>query len=312
MEKLKAKHDHTLTDILKVLIFSLFLLIPGIMFLPSMLYFGFNHEANAPVKEVQVQENLKVDFNQRYYSNTNSTPVVLCGGVDCIYTNYTINLNGTMSTSSNNIAQRQSLELFKANHTYLVKCNVPSYMRLQQNFVGDNGNQQGCSVTNSTPLNRFKNYVDGHYSMYTVLNYSNTIIEIEDIVLKPMIFDLTDMGLENITNDEFNNLFNDNYYPYTESQEMILTVDGPTEQVVDITTQLEWNWEQIWQRPILSWTKYSILKQGLDAFTNVFGVLQTSYITNLIAYELIMVAIYIVIDIVISIFKWLTHLIGTK
>ena len=311
MEKLKAKHDHSLTDILKVLIFSLFLLIPGIMFLPSMLYFGFNHEANAPVKEVQVQENLKVDFNQKY-----------------ICTDYTYTRNGVTFTRN---AETQYICVYGTNDSLI---NYPQLIKISnqvQNhkyYFKYTGIKEGISwlwqVYNNDTFIANKNFwtpneyiyifndINANASSFVPYQATTNInINVEGRI---NIYDLTQMFGEGNEPSiaEFNALFPNSYYEYTESQEMILTVDGPTEQVIDITTQLEWNWEQIWQRPILSWTKYSILKQGLDAFTNVFGVLQTSYITNLIAYELIMVAIYIVIDIVISIFKWLTHLIGTK
>ena len=53
MEKLKAKHDHKLTDILKVMIFALFLILPGLIVLPSMLYYGVNKYATAPTEEIQ-------------------------------------------------------------------------------------------------------------------------------------------------------------------------------------------------------------------------------------------------------------------
>lgn len=311
MEKLKAKHDHSLTDILKVLIFSLFLLIPGIMFLPSMLYFGFNHEANAPVKEVQVQENLKVDFNQQL-NVRNFTQTF--NGIEYIVSQGRVTANGTSTARSN-------LQLYVTRPSSIDS----THKCLLKGITGGTDNTQYISLVyyynNSYVIYKtFKNetifYFPNNVDSFQVECVGAQVsgITLDNYTFEPQIFDLTQMFGEGNepTIAEFNALFPNSYYEYTESQEMILTVDGPTEQVVDITTQLEWNWEQIWQRPILSWTKYSILKQGLDAFTNIFGVLQTSYITNLIAYELIMVAIYIVIDIVISIFKWLTHLIGTK
>lgn len=61
MEKLKVKHDHTLTDIIKVGIFALFLILPILVFLPNCLYYGFNEHAT---NETTTQINYKYQSNE--------------------------------------------------------------------------------------------------------------------------------------------------------------------------------------------------------------------------------------------------------
>ena len=93
---------------------------------------------------------------------------------------------------------------------------------------------------------------------------------------------------------------------------LIESVDVQENVEMTITESMNRAWEHMWETPMFNWTNESVLKQGLDNFTGVFGVTDTSYFTNLIVYELNMVAIYVVIDLVITLFTWLTHLIGEK
>ena len=302
MEKLKAKHDHALTDILKVLIFILFLLIPGIMFLPSMLYFGFNEQANAPVKEVTITENIKLEhFNQLIVPNFQTTR-----------NNYYFTITKTNTTTEWVNQGNFNFNLTIGHKYYLKIANATSTNSLSSSYwlIGGNGPIIKPNTYPTGNVVTLNNNRDGNIGLVMTNDVPQGTVYTGYLNL----IDLTQIYGEGNepTLQQAESTFNNNYYNFGLDYSIYIEDYTTTEQVVDITTQLEWNWEQIWERPILSWTKYSILKQGLDAFTEVFGVTQTSYITNLIAYELIMVAIYIVIDIVISIFKWLTHLIGTK
>ena len=90
------------------------------------------------------------------------------------------------------------------------------------------------------------------------------------------------------------------------------------------TTTLEYNndtsivnamstaWQQTWQTPVLSWTGNQNFNFTIQAFTNVFGITQESYITNYLTYILTMTAIYIIFDIVLGVFKLITHVVNEK
>lgn len=320
MEKLKVKHDHSLTDILKVLIFAIVLLIPGFMFLPSMLYFGMNEQANAPTKEVQIVENIEVDFNQQI-KNGNFETTYNWYNVASAYGTFVVSDNTmyyTPTGQNGGFAQRPML--FKNGHQYLFNVNCINLVNNYSMLCYDDGyNRFACSskgiTAGTTGLINYittMNVEENSNIRFTLACTNNSNFgtsSFKDI----MIFDLTQMGLEDININTFLTMFPNEYYEQTYSRkEYYYNVTTETQTVVDITTQLEYNWEQIWQKPILSWTNVSILKEGLDKFTGVFGIVDNSYITNLITYELIMVGVYIVIDIVLTLFKWLTHMIGNK
>ena len=69
MEKLKEKHNHTLTNILKVLTFAIVLLFPFLVFMPSALYYGCN-------KYAQIEIPQKVAKYQTNEVNTNSDIII--------------------------------------------------------------------------------------------------------------------------------------------------------------------------------------------------------------------------------------------
>lgn len=75
MEKLKVKHDHTLTNIIKVCIFALFLILPFLVFLPTGLYYAFNEHA---VNETTTE----VDIHYKYQTNeVNSVDDLIVGNI---------------------------------------------------------------------------------------------------------------------------------------------------------------------------------------------------------------------------------------
>ena len=59
----KLEHKHNLTNILKVSIFALFLLLPFIAILPSTLYFAFNEHANEYTQQT-ITETYEYETNE--------------------------------------------------------------------------------------------------------------------------------------------------------------------------------------------------------------------------------------------------------
>ena len=76
----------------------------------------------------------------------------------------------------------------------------------------------------------------------------------------------------------------------------------------DISTSIINAWNSTWQNPLFSWTSYSPFYAPMQSFTNVFGI-NNMQIANVLTYLATITAIYIVFDIVIELFTYLTHLI---
>lgn len=76
----------------------------------------------------------------------------------------------------------------------------------------------------------------------------------------------------------------------------------------DISTSIINAWNSTWQNPLFSWTNYSPFYAPMQSFTNVFGI-NDMQIANVLTYLATITSIYIVFDIIIELFTYLTHLI---
>ena len=301
MEKLKAKHDHKLTDIVKVCMFSLFLLLPLLMFIPSCIYYGVNEHATAPTT---TEENIElVNFNQLYnYQNGTTNEITT-----------TFN-NGLLSVEYNN------------NYDTVVYTTVSYYV----NYIEGN-----TYYFYYRPVNALENfdvslqiYLNNPDDSYPYLNSANKYRYIVSRTNEPrpiglqipasssgsfscyvQLFDLTQMfGAGNEpTNQEFDSMFPENYYKYTESEYKYIK-NGTTTEYIDISKNIYLAWQSLWQKPILQWTGLNNFSFTINAVTNVFGILQESYIANYLCYIMTLLVIYIIYDIVIVLFTKLTHI----
>jgi hypothetical protein len=117
-------------------------------------------------------------------------------------------------------------------------------------------------------------------------------------------------------NCSFNDLTQLNYL-YSEDLIEIYTIYGCNEIVhigeyveytMSITDSMATAWNNTWTNPVFSWTNNSPFYTAMSNFTNVFGI-ENMQIANLLTYIATITAIYIVFDIVIELFTYLTHLI---
>ena len=168
-----------------------------------------NHEIND--NTLQVHENLKVDFNQlRNGWNMNVDP----NNRWYVNNDDTITIDGTF-TERTIIGFTPRINFYQ-NHVYICKTsNTPLNVHLGtwalvfENYE-NNTSRSICNTTNYNALNL--DIISSSYPVNIQANYSICI------------FDLTQMfGAGNEpTIAEFNALFPNSYYPYTESQEMYI------------------------------------------------------------------------------------------
>ena len=290
MEKLKAKHDHKLTDILKVLIFAIFLMLPFMVYCPNALYYGHNeHSTN--------ERQTTVDIQYKYQSNEVTN-------LDDLVEGNIYNFNGL---------EFQDDTWVEGTHITLVKCDLltlPVY-NLDEVYIEFYENSTGnqiylemqtypyyyVQISNNNGYVAFSEDIEdtGGFTISSCIAFTDTLNNFKLFISSNI--NNYDMVIGDIQYTDYN---------------LIESVDVQENVEMTITESMNRAWEHMWETPMFNWTNESVLKQGLDNFTGVFGVTDTSYFTNLIVYELNMVAIYVVIDLVITLFTWLTHLIGEK
>ena len=127
------------------------------------------------------------------------------------------------------------------------------------------------------------------------------------------IFDLTQMyGTGNEpTIQEFNEMYPNDYYEYTESKKIEIP-DGTYSTRLTITDEIEYQWQNLWTLPVLNWVNENNFTFTINMFTSIFGISQRSFLTSYLTYILVMTAIYVIFDIVLSMFKLVTHLFNSK
>ena len=274
MEKLsKNVHNHTFTDLLKVCVFALLLLLPGIMFLPSCFYYGFNeHATNTETTTI----------NYKYESNeVNSLDDLVVGNI------YEFDLQRYFDEST--------------VHDYIDLYNIEAIVTYD-------------NEVNSNHVQYFTTYFLDIFTMLDGTTYyislSNDYYGVDTFEIKVFDSDLQYIHLFlTYQSYELDSTFEDYspYFKYTDYN-VIESVTVNTDDT--ISTKLYRSWEQLWNTQLFSWTNNTPLNTGINGFIGVFGINSQSYIGNLLIWLLSITAIYVVIDIVIGVFKWLTHLIG--
>ena len=211
MGKNKARHIlHGVLDCLPIIL------------IPIFMIYSQNHEIND--NTLQVQESKVVDFNQLYYKDYAYFPYTqtMCGNVTTSFNSDYISVNGTMTQNTNYVfGMSNNLITLKANHVYILKCQLPQRLRLQQNYYGSNGNQVGAGINTENNTVKFTNYIEGNLTTYVIMDFSQDL-NFDNIILRPQLYDLTLMNMEDVTIENFNLWFNDYPYPYTENQEVVI------------------------------------------------------------------------------------------
>ena len=278
MEKLKAKHDHSLTDILKVIIFSLVLLLPGILFIPNIFYYGFNEHAQAQESEVTTTIDVETTTALNY-ENAQTLPS----------SNSDIELNKIYLWDSRKVASQPNFTGGSVTCSYI---NIIDYHDVSI-----------TTSTNSKKISAMLNITDiytgtSRYNFNITSGYATALIMIS---AQPTGWNDFYTGLSLVTFD------------INQSSTSTTTTTTTQEQhTMSISDSIYTAWEDMWQSKIFSWTNNTPFNGSLNGFISIFGINAQSYLANVLIWLLSMTAIYVVLDIVIGVFKWLTHLIGTR
>ena len=312
MEKLKVKHDHKLTDILKVGIFAIFLLLPMLMFLPSCAYYGVNKYAEPSTKQVENYQ--VVDFNQSMKRLQNNNYVAVAN-------TETLNFIDNsaiffVSNSYGGFRTNYQIELI-TNHKYYLSFEYKIDSAITGGLMySDSNGQIGFTVDNLSNTNYLKAEIlkTNTIAETTYIYIWNTQNEqINYYVRNLQLIDLTQIfGSGNEpTIAEFNEMFPNDYYDYTESKKIEIP-DGTYSTRLTITDEIEYQWQNLWTLPVLNWVNENNFTFTINMFTSIFGISQRSFLTSYLTYILVMTAIYVIFDIVLSMFKLVTHLFNSK
>lgn len=300
MEKLKVKHDHTLTDIIKVAIFALFLILPILVFLPNCLYYGFNEHAVVNAETKEVYEEKHINFNQLLnLKNTNPRDNGLTWETN---EEGLTEISGTSNNTFSRLFLSNNFSSLVGHKIYLRSTSTAftPYLYLYDNAQTITANV--ITTLTSTGVNSQLRFYTTNGNTYDYLTYFN-------------IFDLTQMfGAGNEpTKQEFDTWLPNNYYEYTLNEPMTLTIDtGETKNFTDIASNITNAWQDTWDTPMLQWTNTNTFRFTVNAFVNVFGITPESKMANYLTYILVVTCIYLVFDIVLTLTTKLTHLINEK
>lgn len=283
MEKLKVKHNHKFTDIIKVCMFALFLILPLLMFLPNAFYYGFNeHAKNETPTEVNIQ--------YKYQSNEVNTLNDLQEGkiyfCDKLYlTDDTGDNNFTIYVLSGDLSELDLEDMDNSLFSYNFNNDIPVLM-------GCNGYSWEVSFFNST---------DNQSFLYYNLNLSTNMYDFI-FYIESGVNDFIDYYQWCLDDGDITSI------PSYTDFNLIESVQVEENKELSITESLYNAWKNTWQTPLLEWTNNNNFNFTINAFTNVFGITQQSYIVNYLTYIFTMIVIYIIYDIVIMLFTKLTHL----
>lgn len=275
MEKLKVKHDHTLTDIIKVGIFALFLILPILVFLPNCLYYGFNeHATNTETTTI----------NYKYQSNEVNTLNDLVIGN--LYHLDSLNIQYSQDTTLN-----FSLNIVSGLFDDFEYTDEPLY---------------DYDFTNYEVLGNLFLSIDSDNLYIQFQNNSLVAISFNYVNITDVIFSISYQN-DNSFNDYL--VHNDILPSYTDFN-VIESVSVNTDDT--ITDKVAYAWQRMWETPMLNWTNNNSFKFTINAFTNVFGITPESKMANYLTYLLVITCIYLVFDIVLTLTTKLTHLINAK
>ena len=319
MEKLKqAKHNHLLTDWLKVGIFALLLLLPFFVFAPTAFYYGFNEHATAPTKQVENTTTIHMQQNVINGIPTSTNGFELDNFDETFVDEdgfYLTTLDGETSELFVDTNSNEYLTNDKVLISFDFWYNSGVDLHFDFALTGDYGNLIFYSNVE---------LIDGKYQKIATFENNDTNIKLDYVFYSTnddvsyylkyfQLFNLTQMfGSGNEpTIDEFNALFPNDYYT-NDSDANIELPNGTYTTYTDISSTMSFAWESMFDTPLLKWTKDSPFKTSINGFLTIFQIPQQSGIGLYLNYLITMVCIYVVFDIVIQLFKWITHIIGEK
>ena len=267
-----------------------------VMFLPCFIIpifaININQKSVEPIS-IEVQEKMSVDFNQLRNTWYNNQPSLVTLNDDISAT-----INGTTSGRLH-LLSTSNVDL-KANHKYLVN-GIDTLTLHTANWSFDCAGNKivSASQTYTTQL---------HLETMSARTFDNLVIYV-------MVYDLTQMyGVGNEpTYNEFINEFSNNYYPYTNSQKMLVEKPTPTTyDDTDIGSQFLYSL----YKPINDYFNFNNLFNMNDVWNwiqlNLFqgtAPLPVFMIWNIIIYEFFVDLLFLLYAVFMFIIDWSTGLI---
>lgn len=282
MEKLKVKHDHKLTDILKVCMFSLFLILPILMFLPNALYYGCNKYAS---QERQITEG-GYEIVDKYQTNeVNDIDDLVIGNLyhfslpEDVISDYISNVDNLRFTIVNCTSYSFGNYLLEDTASYTNGSGTP-YLELY--------------ISNRCETYVYVNFLSQEYfaSIYVGRWDTNAFTFVGDVILTEK-----DCDFDNIS-----------FLSASDYNEKTVIYNDEVTKTLDIAESLAYSWQETWEQPMFNWTSNNNFSFTINAFTNVFGISEESYIANYLCYIMTLIVIYIIYDIIIVLFTKMTHL----
>lgn len=256
LKKEKKQHDHKLTKLLKVGIFSLVMLAPFMAIASKVAYTTFNKNAK-----------------DSYYGQT---------------------INEKTETQITNIEDLKSSD-YKFNNNIINLENTNGQFRINiKNFTSDN-------ITNGEQINniRFYSYPTGNETtiMYAAFYIDNTFFISKNLNLQSIEFYCY---IENFTYD------NTSYEPFITS---FYKISYNKNSYLD--NAFYYAIDQLQESELFNWTQNTAIYSGIYGLTNGMGN-NNPTMAILLTYWTITTCIYVIFDIIIELFTWLTHLIGER
>lgn len=246
MKLTDLKHDHSLTDLLKVSLFSILMLAPVISVGVRCGYVMINKNAKDSYSETNVQKIEQIDNAQSYVDT------------------FTYNVKPIQTAHGTSPKQRFtsiSLEDLNANSTQFSIYSNQTGAYLIMFWDDNNTETERYYWGNPNGNNDFNEFYFTKESGENLYNFANVFL----------IYETTEK-LDNVFNYSVEKLANDQMF---------------------------------------KWTENTPVYTGINAMCTQLGITAPA-IPIIIAYWLILTCVYIVIDILLKLFTYITHLIGTK
>lgn len=278
----KIKHNHSLTKLLKVFIFSIVMLIPAFSVASRCLYVICNK--NAYQSYSGTQQGTLYERSNKYNSNEVNSANDLV--IDNIY--QPIDMLDTTSFDNEGAFY---VDL------YLIDGEI-------NNTVADSVLEETSDLFYNTQI---------YISIEHVLNNNDNYTTIKLNAFNGdgyLQIDLLDFGGDFIVQYTYGDgdleLFS-SYFDYTDYNEYTYTLS--TTSTLD--NVFEYSIQKLGQSEYLAWTQNTAIYTGINTMNTQLGITMPTY-SMVLTYWFFMIVIYVIIDIILGIFTTLTHMLGKK
>lgn len=304
MREENGKHNHRPTEKLKVAIFSIMMLLPFLAILTTTAYVALNENAkDSYVGSYKFKKFTNISEILNYDNYTITTPNTKTKYLELQnnFTSYYYEGKMTNQSAYRGIILPIIQGTLKIDNT---SYNEAKYIYFYFNSIDNNRielfNYDIPETTRTTGTTNLCPLVDE--------NNNNVIpsLTINSLIANKTIeFELGNQTNKIITTSYFgNNNLTREWYNATLSN--LTTTLWYYDNV--ISSAFYASTERVWHAPIFSWVMTGPFYTGITGFTSIFGIPNMSFLTNLLCYWITMTCIYVVFDIVIESFIYLTHI----